>query len=1150
VSVRRVPRPAILERIPPDRSAVIEASAGTGKTFTLEHLVVDLLLSTDVTLDQILVVTFTEKATNELRVRVRATLDRLVSEGPEVESGEGPFWNVDDAARAKLRAARGAFETATITTIHAFCQRVLRDNAFFSGRLFEEHQVDGRDAFGRAFRDALRREVAPHPDRAPWLEAALRGGSSVAAVEELLWSCTTTRGEVRPAFDARLLKEALDAFPVDDANDLAHVAVLKKAGVHASTAGSMGRTMAALARAVVTAREAESLPLYVNLASDTDVASMYKLRGHLGQLRGATARLCAAAVALVDATPTFPAALAHTVLPCVRQELDRRKRDAGQYDFDDMLARVDEALGGPSGRSLAVALRRRWRYALIDEFQDTDEVQWRIFRRGFFEPGAGKSVVYLVGDPKQSIYRFRGADVETYLDARREVEASSGVRVALERSFRATPTMVDALNAVFDAGVAEPVFTGAVTYAPVECGRPDRALVDADGRAVGPLHVLRTEGTPTIEKIGPHVAREILAMTAPGRRWRLDGQEIAHSDVFVLTRSRFEGRLVGEHLRQAGIPYAFFKEDGLFQTEEAKDVRSLLRAIEDPGDRARRFAAWLTPFFGLSVEAHEDARELPASHPYVARLAAWKALAEAREYGRLFESIVGESGLVRREIFFGDGERELTNYSHIFELLLEHARRTRGTLRELVLEITGLIDKTRRPLDVEGDVQRIESERRAVQIMTIHKAKGLEAAVVFVVGGMLRGRGDGGVRVYHESGRRLAWIGPTGPHVKEAIKQEEREEDERLLYVALTRAKARLYLPCAVKGAGPHSLSGPYNVVNRRLVTLLRERPPWLSVEDVTEARPSRPPAALTLVKGAPSPRSDLLAPGPAATALAYAALRDAHAGTFATSYTRMRKVRARGGRTREGWLEHADARRAEKAAGAVDAPQAVALAGSRASGVFLHELLELVAVDSFAAPSFDAWLARPDVASLVDETMAVHRVDRSMRESAARMVWTAYTTPMTLPDGHKVAGLAKAEGLAREMDFVYPLPDSPLGFVRGSLDMAFEAGGKTYVVDWKSDTLGSYSLEALEKHTRAHYEDQVRLYGIAVVRLLGIGSRAAYESRFGGIVYCFLRGLDASGGEGRGFWSTLPTWDEVERWQRDLAEGAGWGAAAAVRSP
>src|ERR1019366_1951729 len=239
VTAPRIARPSVLRGVPLDRHAVIEASAGTGKTFTLEHLVVELVLTADVTLDRILVATFTEKATNELRVRVRAKLEELlagrVADADEAQVRAGDFWTLDDAARARLARALHGFDGATIATIHAFCQRVLRENAFASGRLFEEQQVDGRDTFGRALRDALRSDVARDPARAVWLEAALQAGWSIADLESLLWSCTQAKGELRPVFDPATLDAAVAAFPVDDARRMEGKEAMRSWGLPAPT---------------------------------------------------------------------------------------------------------------------------------------------------------------------------------------------------------------------------------------------------------------------------------------------------------------------------------------------------------------------------------------------------------------------------------------------------------------------------------------------------------------------------------------------------------------------------------------------------------------------------------------------------------------------------------------------------------------------------------------------------------------------------------------------------------------------------------------------------------------------------------------------------------------------------------------------------
>jgi exodeoxyribonuclease V beta subunit len=1130
---------------------VIEASAGTGKTFTLEHLVVELLLSTDITLDRVLVVTFTEKATNEIRTRVRAKLEQLLGGRAESASPEqerrGDFWTLDAPARARIERALHTFDATTIATIHAFCQRVLRENAFASGRLFDEQHIDGRDAFGRAMRDALRRDIARDRERARWLEAALSTGWTVAELEELLWRCLQARGELRPAFDAAALDAALAAFPVDDARRLSGPAEMQTWGMVAQTAKKVGQKLYEIAGLVEDARERGGTPAFVMAARSLEFGYLLEKLPPVPPRAGPAASVSVAALRLARSTPTFEAALTQALLPAVRSELSRRKREAGQYDFDDMLGLVDDSLRGPAGDALAEAMRDRWRYALIDEFQDTDQTQWSIFHRAFFAGSSPRSVLCLVGDAKQSIYRFRGADVHTYLRAKAEIVAGGGHLVSLENNQRATPSLVTALNAIFDAhpvGAPAPIFTGDVQYTAVGCGRPDLSLVDGDGRPVAPVHAFRFHSgsgdAVPLTPLGDLVAREVRAIADPASPWRLNGVALAPSDVFVLTRTAREGRILGASLREAGVPHAFYKEDGLFKTDEAREICALLVAIDDPSDRARRLAAWLTPFFGLPLAALERARLVSTAHPLYARLQSWKALADARDFERLFEDIVRESGIVRREIFFAEGERELTNYLHVFELLLEHARRTHGTLRDLVHALSGLIEGTRLPLDLEGSVQRLESDRRAVQIMTIHKAKGLEAAVVFVAGGFAPSPSDE-VRIFHEGPARLAWVGPLeDAQVAARVKQEEREEEQRLMYVALTRAKGRLYLPCALEdgsGKGKRTrgevkpLRGPYDIVNRRVADLLRDQPAWLVAEDVPSAAGPR----LSLVpapNAEPEPPVALLSEKPPGAP--YAALRERRAGPIVTSYTRMR----RSGR------EPAEELGVEKAADVADEVPATTLRASRTSGIFLHEVLERVPLESFALGNDGAsWRRRADVAALFDEVMATHRIEPAQREHAETMVWTAYTTPMLLPDGRRIASLASAERVVREMDFVFPIPEADgrpdVGYVRGSLDLAFQHAGVTYFVDWKSDSLRSYDRGALERHVREHYAEQGKLYSLAIVKLLGATAHEDFERRFGGLLFCFLRGL---GVEGSGVWAARPTWNDVVDSESALHARQSWG--------
>jgi exodeoxyribonuclease V beta subunit len=1152
MSLRHAARPAILRRIPLDRHVVIEASAGTGKTFTLEHLVIELLLSTDVAVDRLLVVTFTEKATHELRARIRAKLEALSSgtfePASEAEVRAGDAWAIDDPAREKLARSLHALDGASIATIHAFCQRLLRENSFAGGRLFEEQQVDAREAFGRAFRDVLRQEIAAEPARARWLEGAIANGMTIPTLEDLLWKAATSRGEIHPAFDAPRLEAALDAFPLEDAQSLTRERIKRWGVTHGSTLTSLCKKIGSIREAVDRARDTGSPAAYLAAAEDAelDFAYVEEKLTPLSPPPGADADVHAALLRLARASVSLSAALVQVILPRVRRALTQTKREAGRYDFDDMLSLVDDALRGPNGDALAAAMRARYRYVFIDEFQDTDETQWSIFRRAFYGPPRTAAEVpsrlVLIGDPKQSIYRFRGADVETYIEAKRDVLASGGESVALEHNFRATAALVEATNALFDPAAAEPLFTGEVRYAPVACGRPDRTFTDGDGDAATPVEVLRLPPDLPSAELGSvlaaEIAREIRTLTDPLRPYRLDGRALEPRDVFVLTRSTREGVLIGRALQEARIPHAFYKEEGLFQSEEAQEVRCLLAAIDDPTNRSARLAAWMTPFFGLVLSEVEHAKDLPDSHPFVERLREWKILADRRDFDRLFESILWDSGVLRREIFFAPNERSLTNTMHLFEVLTDRVHAGHKTLGDLVLDLAGLRAKTKLPLDViEGNVKRLESDRSAVQIMTIHKAKGLEAPVVFV--GALFGSMPDRVRVYHDAHRRKAWVGSSEPEaVDKAAKVGEREEDERLLYVALTRAMGRLYLP-HFTSKGRRSA---YEPVNRRITALLAKSEATLGVRDIVRDAPptsAAPTSAASSTAPGASWRPDVRRLRSHDGEGAYDTLRARHAGALVTSYTRMKAKQsgARGGIA----LSVEDRREESARERAAEGPRGL-LRSARTSGIFLHELLERVPIASFAAPDVNAWRAQPDVAALVAEAIAVHRVDPAQREHAETLVWTAYTTPVALPEGRRIDGFARARRVAREMEFVFPLrpvEESTDGYVRGSLDLAFEHDGLTYFVDWKSDSLESYEGPRLAEHVARHYEDQWKLYALAVMKLLGLRTEEEYVARFGGFLYCFLRGFDRNGA---GLWAFRPAFGDMMAWERDLQASRAGG--------
>jgi exodeoxyribonuclease V beta subunit len=1153
------PFPDELTRLRRDRSAAIEASAGTGKTFLIEHLVVDRLVRGDARLDEILVVTFTDRAALELRRRIGALIDKVGSSRAQAPVADGPGWTIDQAARERLAAAARALDLAPISTIHAFCQGVLTEQAFAGNRLLIQQSIDSRTAFAAAFAEVLRQELAVHPEQASYLEAYLAVGGTVSALEDLLYKAQQVRARWASEFDPDRLAAAAATFARLDP------AALEAAckGVHWQTEKA-GRERLQLLHAAARAfledgRAARFLAAVDRLVREKD------LFGYLQAKLGiAAAPIAPALDALAEAALPLDTVVAQKFGPPISERLEARKRAAGLYDFDDMLVLVQAALSGPRGPELAATLRRSFKLAIVDEFQDTDPVQWEIFRRIFAEETGVP--LYLVGDPKQAIYGFRGADVATYAAARDSVAASDDVH-HLRRNFRSSRAVIDAYNAILDQRAEPPFFTGDVRYdPPVIFGPADEEVTDATP-AITLLAVTADEEIARLpmravrEGLARAIAAEIAALTRGAR-------PTEPHEIFVLTRTWREAAAVSRALAERGVPTVLYNQEGLYASPEATQVRDLLRAVADPRDPAKRLRAWLTPFFGLTLADLPAAVGADGDHPLYARLFKWHAAAAREPLGRLYARIVDESGVVRRELFLGENARRLVNMQHLFEVLAAEDARSARPLGDVVRRLSALCDGLVNPSPEEGNVQRLPTDRGAVQVMSMHKAKGLEADVVFLYGGYSPSPNKG-VRHYTEGGVRLAIAGrPRSQRITQSIADERASEDQRLFYVALTRARRRLYLPFspdkAVEESEPWDggkgqeaelwrLNGGYLHVNRRLRALQADgtQQRHFEVHDVridpraTNGGRAHGGVNLGLATWQPPPDDGLTPPQAELARLARERL-----GPMLTSYSRIKH--AEGG-YRPPTEIHDETTEAPPLAsvpgtleGFPDPPATTPLGeaarsqrdddlpGGRGAGIFVHDLLERVPLETLReTPDCEAWLAREDVRVLLEATMRRHARDPRQLGAAARMAFAALTTPLPVLGG-ELPGLGRAARVAREMEFLFPFPadagGADRGFVKGFVDVIFEHEGRVYFGDWKTDRLASWDQAAVEAHVAKNYALQEQLYALALVRMLGIATAADYEARFGGTLYLFVRGLPGA------IRSRRPTFAEITAWQAEIA--------------
>lgn len=1088
--VVRVRRPELLDEIDRTKSTVIEASAGTGKTYALEHIVADAVLA-GTPVEEILVITFTDKAAAELELRVRrivSRLERAWHDGPGAEPEPGPVWALTTDSARRLEEAQLALGRASISTIHGFCHGVLRDLAFRCGAPFERELQPDERVFDAAFAEVVRREVVRDPALSAWLSRWTQSRSldGLADRARELWA---RRAAPEPCFDAHALAGALDQIGALPARPL--TAAIRRARVAPATRAALISRLTELQR--LAARFGETRDLAEALEASSPPRWDYLLERLDPSWPDAEAWRHAVAQLVQHLVPE-EAAVLQVVLPPLEAAAERIRSERGWMTFSDMVDDLDQALAGPDGDELVASLRSRWRLALIDEFQDTDPTQWRILDRVFGRSPAHRLV--LVGDPKQAIYGFRGADVQTYMEAS-ETEIRRGARrVRLARSYRSTPALVDATNRILEPGSESSSFFSGVIHlaAPIEAGRPEMSGLQSDQGELPPVHLLTWPAGEPLEPRGATrrtLARGIAAHLSEleARGLRVEGGPLLGGDLFVLTRTSREADLVVAALRRQGRSAVRLERRSWARGRETADLRAVFAAIERPDEVGRALAAFETPFFGVPTPELGRCRDLPPGHPLAERLLRCAELAETRRWPELFAWLVDGEGTSARAAADPELRSRWPIYEAVLDATLRHAEATRATPGELVRWLT-------EQLDGEGDAAPepdvVDPHPGAIRVSTIHGAKGLEAEVVVVFGG-LYAREDRLTPYRHEEGWRV-FVGPEPPEV--AVRQH-REEEERLLYVAITRARRHLILPFF---DGAPGLDGPYAQLDRALARCR-------GTSGFSESPlPDRPRGRPRAVSGRREPGRSSDAPMPEPDPVVSARLWDRR-GDEVTSYTDL-KHRASADLELEPNLdERAPVDRAETG------PDG-SLPGGPRVGQCLHALLETVDRAQISGaeregPPFRSlvesdpeWLRRP---------LARFDLAEELGPPLVELVVRTMTRP--LPLGARPVRLVDCDPFAREVEFTFSIPlEGRDVFVRGFIDALFVADGEAWVLDYKSDLLPSYDPAAIAAHVGRYYGLQAELYGFAARRWL---AEATPELPLAGVAFHFARAPLGEVGEG-----------------------------------
>ncbi|MDA0149127.1 exodeoxyribonuclease V subunit beta [Vibrio sp. LaRot3] len=1163
---------------------LIEASAGTGKTFTIAGLYLRLLLGhgspnarhqAPLTVDQILVVTFTEAATAELRDRIRARIHdariafaRGQSDDPVIK----PLLDdIDDHAQAAtiLLQAERQMDEAAVYTIHGFCQRMLTQNAFESGSRFNnEFVTDESHLKAQVVADYWRRNFYHLPlnlagavrDIWPSPNALLKDVGGYLTGAPLTLSTQAMQSSLAELNQANLeCIEKLKQCWRESQED--YLTLISESDVNKRSYTK--KSLPAWLESVNQWAAAPTLDYQFPDKLEKFAQNVLKEKTPKGQ--APTHPAFEAIEAFLEQPVSLKAPmLAHAIEQC-RAMLAAAKQQKQWLSFDDLLTNLSAAMDNDQDALLAERIRQLYPVAMIDEFQDTDPLQYSIFSRIYLpHPECG---LFMIGDPKQAIYGFRGADIFTYIKARNQVSS----HFTLGTNWRSSADMVAAVNQVFELPDSAFIYVQDIPFLPVDASpKADLRTWQLNGEVQPALtYWLQEADDKPLPKGDYHhamssaCADKIHAILTASQQQQAvftdaKGQKpIQAGDIAVLVRTGTEGRMVKQALAQQGIASVYLSNrDSVFVSTIAQDLQRLLQAALTPeNDRALR-ASLASELFSL------DAGSLDALNNDET---AWEnAVNEFKEYRKLWiqrgvlpmlRAVMSKRHIAERLLEEENGERALTDLMHIGEQLQQASGELdsdHGLLRWLAQSIS---DAENGLGGSDDQIQRLESERNLVQIVTIHKSKGLEYDLVFLP--FVMSYRQASEAKYYDAERDQTILDITDDEeVLELADKERLAEDLRLIYVALTRAVYGCFIGAAPLRNG-RSSKEPTGAHKSAMGYLLQNGEEG-GIADLANAIAKQADNLACVVEASlpDTPDSPYQANQEISEPLhAQELQQEIDRNWRLTSYSGLVKQGSHGHDASSELLrldvdssgEHDEQQLEEPERSIFNFPR-----GAR-PGTFLHTLFEEV---EFTLPATD-----PSNQAIILELMESEQLEAEWLPVLQQLVDTVLATPL---DGKQLVLNQKlpAQRLV-ELEFLLPIEvlnasalnrivqrHDPLsakagdlgfhtvqGMLKGFIDLVFEHQGKYYVLDWKSNHLGDdvsdYHGEALNHAMADHrYDLQYQIYALALHRFLR--SRVAnydYQQHFGGVYYLFLRGMD--GESGHGIFSAKPSLamlDELDR--------------------
>ncbi|TLU66242.1 exodeoxyribonuclease V subunit beta [Thalassotalea litorea] len=1151
--------------IPLHGSHLIEASAGTGKTFNITRIYLRLLLEKQLNVENILVMTFTKAATEEIRGRIDGFLREAYSHWDQwtADPDNQLFYQLGqnvDAGKAKLalKLALLQLDDAAIFTIHGFCKRVLSQYAFASGVSFNAAmETDDQEYYLHSIEDLYRRLAASPCEQQQFLTMTEFWPSPEAFYQTFIGVC---RRDIEPQVQSEqqklesvqaLMKTCLTSLDNNEPLIFEHLVNSKTGKAKSQREDEFSELRQQLQQSISLCTTAETFGGILIDFAFCGAARLPKSKDKTEQklaLQRAFQPLYELKTLLTELPKQIQRIKAYTMvvphLSEIRSKVKQAKSEQQILSFDDLISTLESALvSGTHRQALLEQLRQQYPAALVDEFQDTDPGQFNILSSLYFDPSqpdTSKTALYLIGDPKQAIYGFRGGDIFTYLQAAQQVS----FRWVMDTNWRSSAAMIHAYNVFFYGNeLTEPgrdIFGYTIQYQPVKAsvnaGKQSLRLNDNPCKAIQAVHFEHSDddlsrGQLSKEfsaKMSIWLANQVGKLLSEGVIEDSDtGQErnVKAGDIAILVRDGGQAGYVLQALKASGLSAVYKSERAnLLQHPISRALVDALQTIITPEDERRLYGTLAGPFFGFTpTQISELQQDEKHWEQLVQQLQNLHQVWQKRGFMPMAMKLLHDFFPAQYQSqHFGNRERVLTNSIHLFEVLQGLSQQHRQPL-QLISQFEYLCQN---PQMVETEL-RLESDADLIQVVTQHGSKGLEYPIVFVPFACIHkdplkiGNRSRDVFIAHnEQGQINVALGENAS-LALAMANEQYAEDKRLLYVALTRAK----LQCYVFSADfKHSQQSPLGHV-------------------LELAQHSDYPKAWQHFKTLAGDVVNYQTVG--------ADLLEIELFQSKAIDAEFEVARFNGRIERDWWLtSFSGLTRGHRHYGISDPDrldanlalqgqeqQSVAhqIAKGANTGNLLHDILETI---EFSAPDW-RWV----------ETRLQHsKISESEQQIQQICDWLdqCLQQPLILSNGSRcsLSALTSRQTL-KELEFYFPVnhiqprvlndylarfrkalnPENPVqlqiptkgdiqGMMHGFIDLVFEHDGKYYVCDYKSSYLGSsltdYQANKLQQHMFENFYDlQALIYSLALHRYLKTRvNDYCFERHFGGAVYLYLRGM------------------------------------------